>query len=501
MKNNLLMLLSLLVLSTFAQKKDKTPSFPIPEGESGVIQLKNGNTFFMEITDKEGIKVMLFDTLRKKIISAKLATKLVGDKIGYHLYEGAYEISGDVAIFLTITSDRTPVLFRFVVDGKTGKLKSEEKLAAMEKIKAGAGYAMAFGGVDMPDFAIIKDPESDYYAVISYNSFAAETNDRIEVMHFSPEHKIINKTKYSSPKSNYKYVNYLSAYVNRDNYIIIATYAFSTDKTGGDEGRFYISQLSKGKSNFKQQELSYTDFYKNVDCTLLYNKTKKTLHMFLITQAKSMRKGIAYELHFQNINPTTLKVDKEFAPDFNKINDYYKGKMERKEDFRGIFRKVEQDKNGNLVLLFQKVTTETSKYGTKTYYGDASVLTLSPAGKTIGSAVFPVSIYGGLPVSYLSMIVSDNTYILFNNTVDNMNLPENKEAKMLRTEGPAVPVKYTYANSSVKKDYLFKTPKEKKGNPYCDFSISDFNENTKKCAVLYIEPEKEKACFVWVDLP
>jgi hypothetical protein len=101
----------------------------------------------------------------------------------------------------------------------------------------------------------------------------------------------------------------------------------------------------------------------------------------------------------------------------------------------------------------------------------------------------------------MSMVATDNgSYVLFNNTVDNMNLPENEEPKTVKALGPAVPVKYTYTGNSVRKEYLFKEPKEKKGNPYCDFSVAHYSPLTKKYAVMLVDPEKEKASIAYVIL-
>jgi hypothetical protein len=502
MKKTLLVILSLLALHSFSQKKEKSSSFEIPEGGSAALQLSNGNTFFMEITKKEGIKVLLFDSLHKKTGSGKLPLKLIGDKIGYYISEGVFEINGDVAIFIQIADGRTPVLIRILVDAKTGKLKSEEKVAELDKLKAGAGYAMAFGDVDIPDFDVVKDPESDYYAIVRYNTVAEETKDRIEILHYNPKHSVINKANYLPPKNDYKYTRYLNTYVNKDKYVLMVNYVFNTDKTGGDKAQIFLAQLSKGKSGFKQQELPYTDFYKSVTCRLEYNKPKDLLTLMLITNVKAKGNARLLEYHHHNVNPSTLKVDKEYTPDFTQVDTYYREKMENKKDFAGVLRKTGVDKNGNLILFYQEVTIETSKYGSKTYYGDVALLTISPEGKTIGSGVFALSVWGEAPdVGGISAVASENNYyVFFNNTVDNMSLPENKSPKMLKSAGPATPVKYIYANNTLKKEHLYKQPKEKKGNAYCNFDVWDYSKKTKKYTTLYIDPEKEKACLIWLNL-
>jgi|GEM_PF-5484205 len=93
MKKSLLFLMSIICFYSFSQKKDKSASFPEPEGWCKLVQLKNSNTCFLEFTKKEGIKAVLYDSLRKKIGSGKLATTLIEDKLGTYVLSGIYEIA------------------------------------------------------------------------------------------------------------------------------------------------------------------------------------------------------------------------------------------------------------------------------------------------------------------------------------------------------------------------------------------------------------------------
>jgi hypothetical protein len=502
MKKLLIVLICLVTTFAYSQKKDKSGSFETPGVPCRILQMKSGFTVMMELVEKEGIKIILLDTMRKKVAAYTPETKMAGRRNLINVVEGMFEVKGDIVIFIQGGEDRTPWLIRLILDGKTGQIKSEEKIAELDRLKAGVGYAIVFGGVELPDFIVVQDPESDYYAVIRYNVLAAETIDRIEVIHYSPDHKVINSGKYRCPSDRFKYTRFLSAYVNKDNYVDIATYGYNTDKSGGDEGRFYIAQLAKGKSDYKQVELPYTDYWKGVSCSFAYNKVKKMVHMSLITDVHIKGDKRKYDCYFQYFNPSTLKVEKGYSPDFTAVDAYYKEKMERDDDYSGMLQETEFDKNGNMIMLYQGVTRKESKYGVDYFMGDAALLTITPEGKTINSAVFACSYWAtGDPALSMDLVTTDiGAYVVFNNTVDNMAMPENKEAKMLRALGPAVPVKYTYSGNSITKAYLFKVPKEKKGNPYCDFSSGNYNPKTNKFAVLYLDPEKDKAMITYLNL-
>lgn len=465
--------------------------------------------------------------------SGKLDTKLIADKLGYYILSGVYEINGDVAIFFQKGEDKTPVMIRLLVDGKTGKLKSEEKIAELERMSMKDAYAMAFGGMDIPDIRIVKDPESDYYAMIRYNTLAHETKDRIQVFHFSPSHKIINQANYVAPNDKYKYTKYLNAYVHKDEYVIIGTYAFNTDDSGGDEARYYVSQLSKGKTAFQQKELGFTEFYKRARGEFVYNSVKGLVHMILITEwdRKASKSGKnVYKIAFQNFKPSSLTVDKPYNPDFSKLNEYYTTTMGSKDDFGGMIQGTFVDRNGNLVLMFQQTFRKfTGEQITGTTLGDIALLTMSPEGKTINSTVFPFYSFisgdhsefssnkiktGFRPANNfddkglaneqyfaIDFISTDNaSYLLFNNYPKNVETPETEKIKMLKAIGGTTAVKYTYKGDAIKRDYLFKKPKEKSAVEFCNFSASSYDPVKKTYATIFTSPETEKSAIVWVKL-
>ncbi len=528
--------MSIICFYSFSQKKDKSPSFPEPEGWCKLVQLKNTNTCFLEFTKKEGIKVILYDSLRKKVGSGKLASQLVEDKLGTYILSGIYEINGDLAIFFQKGEDRKPIMIRLVVDGKTGKLKNEEKIAELDKITMKDAYAVAFGGMDIPDIRIVKDPESDYYAMIRYNTLAHETKDRIEVFHFGPDHKLINRANYTAPNDKYKYTRYLNAYVHKDEYVIVGTYAFNTDKSGGDESRFYLLKLSKGKTNFIQKELGVTSTWKHPGAEFIYNNSKDLLHMVIVRDDLSDSYGkdfnfadIKLDLIFQNIKPTSLSLEKSYSPDFSKINDYYKN-FGKKDEYSGSLQGTFVDKNGNLVLMFQTTTTKRSNGAiTGTFLEDVALLTISPEGKTINAAVFPFYSFvsgdhstfssnkiktGFKPANNfddkglaseqyfaIDFVSTDNaSYLLFNNLPKNVETEDSKSIKIVKAIGATTAVKYTYKGDAIKRDYIFKKPKEKKDVNFCLFGSSSYNAAKKSYATIYTDPETEKSAVIWIKL-
>ena len=344
---------TLLVLNSFGQKQERSQLFEEPHGWNKIVILKSNFTFHIELTSNDGVNTTLYNNDKKLVYKGTLELNNVKKRIGFTTIIGTYEISEDLVVFFQTISSGRPTLIRVIINGTTGLLKSEEKVTDLDPITIKNGYALAYGDVDYPVIKIEKDQESDYYAVIRYNTLASETKDRIQILHYNPQHKIINQINYTTPSDKYKYTKYLSAYVKKDEFIMIGTYAFNTKKSGGEEARFYVSKLLKGSSNLIQKELPYSDFYKGASCSFIYNKSKNMINMVLITDAEYVKNNLSYDIVYQNIDIETMTLKKSYKSDFTTINKIYNGKMERKNGFNGVIQGAYIDKVGNFIVLYQ----------------------------------------------------------------------------------------------------------------------------------------------------
>ena len=525
----------------FAQKNiEKSQSFELFEGYTKVIMLRNNNTGLLEVTKKDGISFTLFDGARKKISSKKLDLKKVPENLGFSNVEGCYDIGGDFTFFIFVIKENSegkkmPSLFRVILNGSTGDIKSEDVVTELNEYKMSQGYGLVFGDVDPPGIFVEKDPESDYYAVIRYNTLDAETNNRIEVIHYGPDHKEIQRGKYVTPSNKYKFTKYIGAYVHKDNYVLIGTYAFNTEKSGGEEARYYVAQLNKGKTNFVQKELAYTAFCKKANGVFTFNKVRNVVNMTIV-QYKGLTSfgGIL----FQSIDPTTLQLEKPYTPDLSKLDEYYTTKMERKKSVysesstpQGFFI----DKTGNLTAMYQYVIykVQPGQYGMPaqiiaTELMDIGLVTMGPDGKVIKSTMIPYAtqrngdkgtfsaidvkkgkkgpfpFMGGTAWDWcfgIDLISTEtNDYLLCNNLMANVDMPENEKPKMITAIKYTNAMKYTLSGPTPKKDYIFGTPEGKKDGHYCNFSGSDYNPTTKIYATVVADLKDDKSTVVWIKI-
>ncbi|MBI3519395.1 MAG: hypothetical protein HY062_08580 [Bacteroidetes bacterium] len=79
-------------------------------------------------------------------------------------------------------------------------------------------------------------------------------------------------------------------------------------------------------------------------------------------------------------------------------------------------------------------------------------------------------------------------------------LSDGEEARTVKAISLATAVKYVYKNGTIKKDYLLKTPTDRKDNEFCNFNSSDYNSTTKTYATLVTDPKTKKTSVIWLKL-
>lgn len=186
-------LLALLQAVAFAQFKTvaETPLFKEPEsGFAKLLQLKNGNTVVVHLTNRNGINLTFYDPQHKLAVNKHhdpIFQRLRGARVN-----AIFEADGAIVMLISEVEERTPLLYRLVFDGVTGNLQREEKIAEAEKFQfMDVRWIPEFDPVN--SFAVSKDPGSDNYAVFirrNRNEFADK--NQMEVVMYNGQHQEIS---------------------------------------------------------------------------------------------------------------------------------------------------------------------------------------------------------------------------------------------------------------------------------------------------------------------
>ncbi len=565
MKNLFLCILFGLINHTiFSQTNPEfSEAFKEPEGWTKLVQIRNGNTALVEVTKRKGINFTLYGADHKLISSKKLLLTKVGDKLGGPSSVPAiYDIGGNVSLFVLFFMDGEkwliPTLIRVTVDGKTGDVIEEVIVQQLKEFNMDDNMELAYGERGYPDITVEKDPNSDYYAVIGNNQYVKNINQVLSIMHFSPEHQKINNAFIQIPDQKFKYVNYLGAFVKKDEYVMVGACAYNNGKSG-KESRFFLSKLEKGSADIKQQDLKYNDHYEGAKCSFIYNKVKNNVTMILTTIAGFTDDEDVYDIVFQTINPATMQVDTYYKGDLTKMNDYYKNKMNSRKDFSCFIGGTSIAPDGNLIVLYQniqrrllnpssainmnKTSTNNSMFDpngatgvprrkwtvNESYLGDVGLTVISSEGKVNDAFAINYAMrrsgdledfgydnarngkksrFGmqdpglGAPWYFsLDFIATENANYIFCNA-ESSNFEKIETERHDRTKAITLTnaVKYTYKNGTLKKEYLFGAPLDKKANKFCNFTSSSYNPQTKTYCTIMTDTKEKKNYIAWFKL-
>ncbi len=560
MKNLLLTLAATLnVICSFSQVKNVEYSLPFEEPEKGwykVMQLSNGNTFFFNFNNADGVEVTVYKPDRK-IAGRKKLTSTVWDpkNLKNSTMEGIYEIAGQPVIFLQQLNDRVPELFRIQLNPENGAIVKQQKLGELPKYSMMAGYAMAFGGVDAEDFIVEKDPYSDAYAVVHYNSFSKESNKRIELVHYTVEngeHVEINRSYYDA--QNFKYTNYIGMTVNSDKAVHLAAYGYNTESSGGKDSRVIISRIKKGESAFTNVNLEFTDDFKETEGLMNYNPETGMIQMLTLTLLKSKgkanplmstTKSVSYYMALVTyIDPESLQIIKKALLPMDGIEAYVKSKNIGDDEFQGMpVNMILNNDNTSTILLEEKTESSNSRSATTTVtLNRIGIVSLDNTGKDIEAyAIYKNQIAEGQPMenmylakrgkgmwSYRKKVgmtmytpidnrsfysydcintTANNTYIIYNDNPKNyingqFKTRPDKLGVVASTVSENAAVYRKIAHTQIESGYLYGGNPDKDQTAFCNIESSHFRKETGVYAALMVKRNKKekKAYISWVTL-
>ncbi|WP_146151381.1 hypothetical protein [Chitinophaga niastensis] len=537
-------------------------STPFDEPERGanrLLLMKNGNTLFFSFTPKKGIDVTVFDQQHQsKPVMKNRITSWKNKQMSKAQLEGLYEINGQAVVFLQQYVKKKPCLFRFIFDAANGKLIEEKLIADLPRIGMGQGYAIAFGGMKMPEFDLRKDPNSEYYAVAMLNSKAHESGERIKVIHFNPQHQVINESFFDTPKGDYKYINLADMYVQGDKFVFLSTFAYNTRSSGGKDSRFVIGSLAKGDNQFKSVLLDYTEDFKLRDVALKYSNLNNSVYLLTTITAKtspeepimSRSKTDKFSLLMNEINPENLTVKQHYFIDHPMLDKYAQKHLKYKKKYQGVIQDFNLNADGTINLLLEEmdiiahtytntntngrggITMGTSHTTYTTRLGEMGIVQLAANGKEINSYAIAKSQEASVILdifdlnrrnqsswnfrgkrsktnlsgfySYDFFNTNNKDYIIYN------DYPENKESntenyrrkKNVKTVSKTNTICAIVDGQQITKTYLFGDPGDKTESRFSQMEMITKNADGKSFSTMMIERKgrHKKAYIVWVSL-
>jgi hypothetical protein len=393
---SLLSIFTFLQVLAFAQFKvvSAGPVFDEPEsGYAKILQMKNGNTLCLYISQDETIDVSIYDTDHTRKAQKHLEPQL-GKTKGFRI-NSIFEIAGEAVVFISEINDKQPVLYRVRIDGNTGELRDEERVASADR------YSSKFRSIIpeyRPDssFFLRKDPNSDYYGlVILHNNDNTYDKKSIEVVLYNGMHKEVNRGYYVPPFPRYTFFNYLDMAVMGEEKVSIFGYAFDQVADDYKDGQLVMSNLDKGVDHMIANDVPVRDGQIIDSASVKYNPVTRKLLLLGSSHFQTSQKE-QYAGFLAIMDPYTQKSEKEVNIYPQKANARKKELFGQKQVFTGMPQQLFIEKDGGFSVVYEElvrsvVTPLSGGTYIYCYLDNAAVATFDINGNELNSTLIPQS--------------------------------------------------------------------------------------------------------------
>lgn len=492
------------------------PSFEEPpSGFPRLLLMKNGSVMFIRVAPKESIDIRIYNAAHKEIAVTSFEPSYGKLKAGQ--LQSVFEINGDAVIMVSEVDGKVPVLYRIIVDGTTGKMKKEEKIAELKKLTLGMGYAMAWGSVDMPDFYISKDPESDNYAVALFNTFESDRNKRIEIVLYGSDHKELSRAYYASPDEKYKYLEYISMTVMGSDRVSVLVNGYNNKK----DREVILASLEKGATEMKFHELGFPQDSVLESGMVRYNPhIKKLVVVAKMHERKSSKDA---ELCVAIIDPVKGKMEKRVNSGLSEeVYERAKEIFGKKYKYWGVPVNLYINNDGGFSVVYEEsaiITNTSMNSGRSSSHVETYNIVVSTYDKTaklLKCYMIPknywidnpssLSYAGGFGNQYKKFAYvngADKSYILINDTRRNIEKQEkNKEPIQIQGVGDCDAFYFPLSGSDPipQRKYLFGESDDKKERNLAPFGVSVYDKANDVFIVLRLNKDgRDKSVnLIWL---
>ncbi len=380
-------IISISVQAQFKQISEG-PEFEEPvDGYAKILQLKNGSTFYLHVTMKDGVNVRIYDSSHneKKTTSFQTSYGELSEKMRDKVL-AAFEINNEVIVFVYHTNEKIPTLYRLIIDGATGKLKQQKTISVIKK----EWRVSTFNAAYVADFFIIKkDPTNDNYAVITDHYWEhfreKEPSKQIHIVHYNGDHtEISNEWLPATTETGEKIV--FKDLLVKGPEKLLAIVSGLQDKVQN----FYLVDIKKGAVALNKINIEpggiYNGFY-----AFKFNPVSKKL-LFLSTAVPAEAKLNEYAIDMFMIDAETKEVQSVNNIGLSqKSQDFYKDQFNEKKGFRGMPQNIVISANGGFTILYEDNLIIPNGMGVETSLEALAAVSFDKDGNKTSDYVIPKS--------------------------------------------------------------------------------------------------------------
>ncbi|MBN8670587.1 MAG: hypothetical protein J0L80_07860 [Chitinophagales bacterium] len=508
--------LFIMSLSAFAQEISYSPQFEEIRGTwmDDLIIMDNGKTALISISEDDGVDVTIYGTDHKILAHAKTENdKWTQRKLSAASMKGIYDINGDIVIFISqLNRGNMQFMHRLIISSETGKLIAAEKLG---EIPTRRNYGnMTNESMRLNDYYVAVDEKSKNYAILAYEGYTDDYDDKIKVTLYDKTHKLVKTAVAGKEINKARFTQFAAMYMHNDD-VYVCTNDYDPKSTSM-RTPFYVSVLRHDANEMVSKKVDIFPYRNTSNTTLKFNPGNNMMQLITLTEiSKDTKNSLSgrsttnyvYGVTISFIDGETLQLisTKQYSNDLADV--YAKKVLGDKEGYDGGLP--------YMVINHDNTTAMISEEG-KSINGheindQIGITILDKNGREqeayvmnipeIAGNIYTAGTKGGVYRKYYFSTPSGN-YILMNDLPENLEKEPKEKPHRMSTISDANTILCKLQDGKIQKSYLYGIPKEKRSAKFSKFFNLHYHKGLNTLALLMVDNAKgdKMSQIAWIKL-
>lgn len=383
----ILVLCACIIQAQFLQVTEG-PLFPAPEkGVVKLLQMKNGSTAYLHADTDSGIHIQVYEPEYRIKTEARFMPSILKQKNG--VVEGIFEMNADLVLMISESGEEESNLYRILIDGKTAKLKDEQRIARVKRSKSVAGKEQS-AEPDLPVFSVRYDSKGAGYAVAIMNTFISDTSKLIEIIMYANDNRESFRRHYSTKKEKYRYLQLIDLAVTGADKAAAVIYGYNQGSAAEKNGEMILATMEKDKPALTLNELSYSNDLVPENGIIRYESTFNQLLLLTTARVRSDAARLRNFLGYINL-PSRELVSNTFITAGDKVKAGYTALYGKKAEYKALPQDLLLNADRSYTVIYEEQEMSSKKEnGNYATIRNTSVVHYDPEGVVTDEYLIPL---------------------------------------------------------------------------------------------------------------
>lgn len=387
---SLIAILLLLVLTVKAQFLQVTegPLFPAPEkGVVKLLQMKNGSTVYLHADPDSGMHVQVYEPEYR----VRTETRFMPSSFKQRnvVVEGIFEMNADVVLMISGSGDEGVSLYRLLIDGKTAKMKDDQRIAMVKRNLTATGKEKSSEPA-LPVFSVRYDAKGAGYAAAIMNTFISDTSKLIEMIMFTSDNRESFRRHYATKKEKYRYLQLIDLAVTGADKAAAVLYGYNQGTAAEKNGEMMLATLGKDQPGLTVNELSYSNGLVPENGIIRYESTFNQLMLLTTARVRSENMRLHNYLGYINLASREL-VSNTVITAGEKVKARYADLYGKKAEYKALPQNLLLNDDRSYTVIYEELELSSGKEaGDFVTIRNTSVVNYDPEGSVTDAYLIPL---------------------------------------------------------------------------------------------------------------